>query len=527
MSDAAILASARSSGLAGESGRGLPPLALAFMLAVLLPIRFWVGPLMLTSVRLVVLAAIIPLTINLLRGRYGRVLPTDWLFMAHVIWMGISLAMTTPEAAVSQMGSVGAEFYGGYLVGRASIRSPRNLSALVLMVAWSVVLLLPAVVYELKTGHPPVIDILRSLPLVSSDEIVSIDRRMNLERVQAVFSHPIHWGLYCSSVIALLFVGLKGAISDTKRYALVTVVIFGTFSSLSSGAILPIVLQLGLIAWAVAFRSVPARWRILAGLFAVAWVVVDILSNRSPLMVFLSRATFSSHNAYWRAQIFEWGMKNIFGSPEDAIPAARLFGIGFADWVRPHYMFSGSMDNFWLVVGVRHGIPGFLTLGAGFIWLIWSVSRRRFEENTPVWRLRRAWVIAFFSLTLTLCTVHIWTAVYAYTFFLLGAGAWFLSAPEDGGAPAAEAEASEGPAARRTAYSRFAGRTGPQRPAPVPAPALVPAAARGAGEIRYARGGPDEVPAPGPAAPPSPARDRTQRFSRGPEPGRPLKPRGA
>ena len=470
--------SAATTALGTSSERGLPLLAVAFLLAVLLPVRFWAGPLMLTSVRLVLLAAVIPLTINLLRGRYGRVLPVDWLFMAHLIWMGVSLAMTTPDAMITQMGSVGVEFFGGYLVGRATIRNRRQFTGLVLFVSSAVLLLVPAVLLELRSGHPPVIDFLWRLPGVASDGIVSIDRRMNLERVQAVFSHPIHWGLFCSSMIALLFVGLQGTIPPTRRYLLLGAVIFGTFSSLSSGAILPIVLQIGLIGWAIAFRSVRARWRILTALFAVAWVVVDILSNRSPLMVFLSRATFSAHNAYWRAQIFDWGWKNIFGSAVDGIPSARLFGIGFADWVRPHYMYSGSMDNFWLVVGVRHGVPGFLTLAAGFLWLIWTVARRPFAEDSPLWRLRRAWVIVFFSLSLTLCTVHVWTAVYAYVFFLLGAGAWFLSAQDDGGGEEEMARADEG--RRGAVYSRFAGRASAGPEAPLPGREE---------DIRYARSG--------------------------------------
>ena len=466
-----------------EAERRLPLLAVIFVLAVLLPVRLWAGPLLLTSVRIVLLIVVIPLTINLFRGKYGRILPTDLLFLTHLGWIGVSLYVTSPELVVGQMGSVGVEFWGGYLVGRATVRNKRQFRALILLLATAVVLLLPAVFQELRTGRPPVIDLLHKLPGVTSDEVVTIERRMNLERVQAVFSHPIHWGLFCSSLISLLFVGLKGTIGPTRKYFLTAAALFGTLSSLSSGAILPIVLQVGLIGWAIAFRTVPARWRILAALFAVAWVIVDILSNRSPLMVFLSRATFSAHNAYWRAQIFEWGMMNIFGDAERGIPSARLFGIGFADWVRPHYMFSGSMDNFWLVMGVRYGVPGFLTVAAGYLWLVWSVARHALREGSPTWRLRRAWVIAFFSLSLTLCTVHIWTAAYAYVFFLLGTGAWFLSAPEedrDGGAPVAVAQpdAAAG-ATARAAYSRFAGRAAPE-------PAASPSG-RNAG-IRYARG---------------------------------------
>ena len=133
----------------------------------------------------------------------------------------------------------------------------------------------------------------------------------------------------------------------------------------------------------------------------------------------MSYATFSAHNAYWRSLIFEWGMINLWGSP--------IFGIGLNDWVRPFFMHSSSIDNFWLLNAMQYGIPGFVLLGVGYLPALWWVGRRNFDADQRLFQLRRAWMLTFAGLTLTLCTVHVWTSIYSFVFFLFGAGMWFLT----------------------------------------------------------------------------------------------------
>jgi hypothetical protein len=112
-------------------------------------------------------------------------------------------------------------------------------------------------------------------------------------------------------------------------------------------------------------------------------------------------------------------MINVWGSP--------IFGIGLNEWVRPFFMRSGSIDNFWLVNAVRYGIPGFLFLILGYLPTLWWIGRRNFDADQRLWLLRRAWMFTFAGLTLTLCTVHVWTSIYSFVFFLFGAGMWFLT----------------------------------------------------------------------------------------------------
>jgi len=365
--------------------------------------------------------------------------------------------VNNPDRVVQNVGSTGVEFLGAYLMGRAYIRNQAQFISLCKLLGFLVLCLVPFALYETQTGRPIIVEMIRRLPGLTSENIVTIEARLGLERVQGVFAHPIHFGLFCSVAFSMTYVGLRNVYGRTQRLAISAIVMSTGFLGLSSGAFLAMIMQLFLIIWAAMFQKNASKWWILIGLSMLAYVVVDILSDRTPIRVFFSYATFSPHNAYWRGIIFEWGIKNIFGDPSENIPASPLFGIGLNDWVRPHFMYSGSMDNFWLVMGVRFGVPGVLLLAIGYFYLVLRVAFRNFNSDEGLMNLRRAWVFTFVGLTFILCTVHVWTSIYAFVFFMLGAGAWFLAATPNG--EGTEADALPADTTRRMVYSRFPTRT--------------------------------------------------------------------
>ena len=396
----------------------LPGVVWLFLLVVLVPVTVNAGGLSLTSLRILMLVLLVPLTVRLLRGAYGPLIATDWLLFAHAGWLTLALAVNNPDRVIQQAPSVSVEFLGSYLLARATIRSPEAFIALVRCLAWVVALTIPLALIETRTGVPVLPQLIARLPVLASVEDIPALPRMGLNRVQVVFPHPIHYGLFCSVVFSLVFVGLKGRVRATRRAAVTLMVGAAGFLSLSSGALLAIALQCGLIVWAAMFRGIHWRWRLLVGMFALAWVVIDLLSNRTPMQVFMSYATFSPHNAWIRAIIFEWGMMNVRDNP--------VFGLGLRDWVRPDYLHHPSVDNFWLLQAMRYGLPGFALLAAGWLALLVGVMRRPFDGDSEAGRLRRAWVFTFIGLTLTLATVAIWSTIYGLIFFMLGTGAWLL-----------------------------------------------------------------------------------------------------
>lgn len=396
----------------------LPVVIWLYLLTIAAPVGFSVGPLSLSGMRVLLILTFFPLIFMLLSKRAGPLIPTDILFALHILWATLAIAVNNPSRVVENMGSTGIEFAGGYLLGRVMIRTPEQFMALCRALFLLIALLLPFALIEVRTGKSIPLEFIRSLPGLETFSDVNAPKRLGLERPQSVFAHPIHYGVFSSLMFSMAFIGFRETFSTLTRFVVSGLIALSVFLSLSSGALLSLILQLGLISWAFVFRGTPRRWHLLVALIAVLYVVIDLLSNRTPVDVFMTYATFSAQTAFWRRTIFEWGMINVWANP--------IFGLGLNNWVRPSWMNSGSMDNFWLVMTVRYGIPGFLLLAIGYLDLIRRIARRDLAADPAVARLRLACVITFLGLTFSLSTVHIWTAVYSFTFFLVGAVVWLV-----------------------------------------------------------------------------------------------------
>jgi hypothetical protein len=114
----------------------------------------------------------------------------------------------------------------------------------------------------------------------------------------------------------------------------------------------------------------------------------------------------------------------------------------------------------------------FVTIGYGYVIL--RVVFRDFTADTQLANLRRAWVFTFIGLTFTLCTVHIWTAIYSFVFFMFGAGIWLVTAQpgdQDPDTPVKDDQEDSTPVGRR--FSRFPAtpRAGNRAAPPIPRPA--------------------------------------------------------
>lgn len=376
-----------------------------YLACILLPIRFMLGPLQMTSLRLFTLIFLPVLLWKL--ARQARI-PTDLILLAFVGWTYVAMQVNTPAQAVEHAGITLLELYGGYAIARIYITNAAQFSRLIRAITILILLCLPTAIFETLTGTPILIQAIASLPGINSVDILTIAPRLGLERVQALFAHPIHFGLFSTTMLSLLLIGLRAQMALGWRILGCAFLLLATFLSLSSGAYLSALIQLFLIAWAQGLHRVRHKWLLLLLGCVFAYLFIDLVSNRTPIRVFFSYATFSAHNAYWRGIIFEWGMINIRDNP--------IFGIGLNDWVRPHFMHSGSMDNFWLAIAVRYGLPGFTLLLAAWVWGLYTVTR---SAPHP---LKSAWLYCMIGLSFALCTVHIWTAIYSFVFFLFGAG---------------------------------------------------------------------------------------------------------
>ncbi|MCB2115493.1 MAG: O-antigen ligase family protein [Rhodobacteraceae bacterium] len=424
----------------------LATVCVVYLYSLFLPAMINLGSVALSGPRIVLLIMFVPMLADLFSGRLGKIYPVDWLLFAFIGWATISTAKNNPEIVIQSIGSTSIEFIGGYLMGRVYVRTPEAFAAMIRVGFIMILITLPFGLVEMKTGVAFWPKVFRGLPLFMAWEDVANPTRGGLERAQVFFSHPIHQGLFCSMFFSLVFVGLRGAASLVKRIIMTAAVVVGTVMALSSAPLLSTMLQIGLISWAFIFRKHPGRWWYLLGLFALMYVTIDMLSNRTPSKVLMTYATFSPQTAYYRAIINEWAIYNIWQNP--------FLGLGFRDWVRPDYMLRGSVDNFWLLTAMRYGIPALLILGIAYADAVFRVGLAKTTAGTRADNMRLAWTITFAGLSFVLYTVHVWTSIYSFTFFLLGAGLWIPgwvrdqaavnTAPESQAAPQPDLDAPRG-----------------------------------------------------------------------------------
>lgn len=421
-----------------------------FIIALISPIYFNIGTLRLNLHRVILLIAFVPLFFQLVSGKAGGVRAADVFFFLYSAWIGVALFVVHGTIQIPFIGITIVEILGGYMLGRVYIRSPADYRLFFKYFAWALLFLLPFVLFEQMTRRPLLNEILGS----AFEVIRYTDRpqRNGMNRVQGSFEHPILFGLFCALAVTNFWYLFRDNLA--KRLSLTGLAIFMTLMSMSSAPLLSVITQLGMIVWE---KISKANWKLLGVLSVIGYVVIDLLSNRTPVQVLISYATLNPATAANRLHIWTWGTQNVAANP--------IFGIGLNDWFRAPWMVSGSVDNFWLLTAMRYGLPAVIFLIIAVLANLSGIMRRKGlseDERT----CRTAYFVASIGLFLTLGTVHVWGSTAVLVSFFIGAGAWMATA---GHAPGAEADGdapeTRGPA-RRAPRERDADRS---KPASAPA----------------------------------------------------------
>lgn len=389
-----------------------------FIFSLALPIFFYVGPTRMSPYRLVLVVMFIPCLVTWLSGSLGRIRLADILMLLTALWGGmILLWMHGTDKGLQSGGIFVIETFGAFLIGRRYIRDFFAFQKMVKVLVLVVIGLLPFAIYENVMGYPILITILGKVFLVY--DVVDHELRLGLRRAQGPFEHFILFGVVSSSAFGLAFYvfGLGARFRGTLAAGLVAMTVI---SSLSSGAILSVAIQLMLIAWDKITTRMARRWAILISILVSGFLVVNFISNRTTFEVFITYLTFNADTSYMRILIWRYGSESVMLSP--------IFGHGLNDWERPGWM-GGSIDNFWLVNAVRYGIPGFLLSASSFLAVCIGLGRLK---NLPfeVAQCRMGLVVTICGLAISLCTVHVWDAPYVLIIFLLGSGMWMFDAPK-------------------------------------------------------------------------------------------------
>jgi hypothetical protein len=400
---------------------GAPLVITLFFLGMMLPtsVSVSVGGLRLSVYWVVLLVALVPMLAALITGKKGRFNGFDALAIGHALWAMLALQNWGGLGQGTQSGGIYVvEFLGSYLVGRIYVRSVEDFRAVARLFVGATCLTVLFTLPEALTGVHILYDSITKV--FGGPPAPYIEPRMGLTRAFGPFDHPILYGVFSASAFSMAyFVIAERRLTNFRGMAQVATVCVAAFLSASGGPYTGLIMQVFVAAWQRVFAKVEGRWKMLFGLFGTVYVLVDLLSTRTPFHVFVTYLTFSAVSGYNRILIFQFGTAEVMRHP--------LFGIGLGDWIRPVYM-SDSMDNFWLVVAVRYGLPALGMLVALMAGLMWTAAHRR--DLPQSWRnARHAWAFTLFGISVAAATVHLWNALFVLFVFLIGSGVWLTDAP--------------------------------------------------------------------------------------------------
>ncbi len=452
-----------------------PVLIVLLMLALTQPYYILVSSLVIGPYRLLLLIMAIPLLVNWVQGKYGPILLTDILLLIYTFWIAVSMAVNGQGGIPTYFGTQFLDIFVAYVLGRAAVRTREDFFFFAKAFLILLLVLLPFAILESVMGKMIIQDAFRGLPNLSVHRPTTLNYspRMGLMRAMTALDHPIIYGLLCSIGVSLALVGLKHSPRDgtlPRRLGLLTGSLGGTFFSLSSGAFVSAMIQLGLMVWDRVLGTVRGRWYLLGGLVIAFYLFVAAVAARPPLLVLGRMVSFNGATAWNRYMIWQFGSEEVMRHP--------VFGMGlFTDWTRAHWM-PLSVDNYWLLVAMRFGLVGTALLCGMWLLLVWRLARRDFSHDPALAEIRKAYLFVFMGLFLALGTVAVWQASAAMLYVLAGSSVWLIHAsgsPRDPGtaadAPRTPAPATQTAGARARRFTRAAAPARPAGPAKAGSPA--------------------------------------------------------
>lgn len=373
----------------------------------------------------VVLLVLLPLALWRLAASRGlRLRGFDLALIAFNLWTLAVFAYHSGGDGVVFGGSLAVESLGAYLVARVFVRDIGAMRATLRIMLYAIGAAALLALPETLLGQTFTHDAMKAL--TGYVHPTGIESRAGLTRAYGPFDHPIHYGTFCAALLACIWFSERRTGSALGKGATIG---GATFLGLSSAPLLCLGVQAGLIVWERLTRGLHNRLLITVACLAGLFLGISLVASRSPFTIIATGFTFDAWTGFYRTQIWSNGLASV--------AANWATGIGLADWERPSWMVSSTIDAFWLVIMVRMGLPALLLLAAAILVLARAVMRKGSRaKDRDVRRLATGWLISLTALVLIGCTVHFWNVLHAFFFFFVGLGGW-LADPRKMKRPAA------------------------------------------------------------------------------------------
>lgn len=392
------------------SGRIYIAAALGYLLLLPPQLTAAIGSSQIAPYRFLLIPAALYVAACYLRGRV-RFNAIDGLVLVATFWIGASLLVTTElteafTAIVAQTTDIALS----YFFARVIFRSENDIRAFLVLMVPGFALIALAIGLEAAVGKFIVQDFFSELTGRGVD--LETKYRLGFMRAAGPFPHPILAGMFFATLLPLY---LMSGIRNWPKWFGVALS-FGAFFSFSSAAFLGFFANAGLITYDwICERLENVTWRLFLFLLGTAVLALELGTSSGTFGLLARYAALDWTTAFYRSLIWEYGSASVAANP--------WFGIGYADYVRPDWMPTRSVDNYWLGLAMQFGIVPPVLVALATALAVFQVAKSALSGALADRRFRRGISIAIAVFALGLISVSIWLSAQVWYYMLVGMAA--------------------------------------------------------------------------------------------------------
>lgn len=387
----------------------LMPAGLIYSLLVPAGLTFSIGTLLFYVSRAYLVVMLPFIIAQCLRVRL-RVGVADYLMFATCGWMVVSFVANRGIADGLESGGRDVlDLLGTWFLARSCIRSEEDITRLLKLILPGMVLIGAALFIESVTGS---FRIMNAFPLKKLVGSSAYEFRLGLLRAFGPFSHAILAGLFMTSFVTLYGMGVR---QQTPRWIGMAASLLGFFT-LSTSAIANILLHGAFFGYRMMVRVAGYRadWRPLAVAVIGLLFLLQTLTGAGAIGTIINYAALDKSTGYFRLSIWEFGSASVASRP--------LFGHGYDAYERPAWMLTDSIDNHWLFIAIRYGMPGVILYLALVLFILVRLGSISMKLPGDKGNMYSALLIVISSATVLGLTVAFVNEFHIWFIFMLATG---------------------------------------------------------------------------------------------------------
>ncbi|MFO3797133.1 MAG: hypothetical protein ACK8QZ_07590, partial [Anaerolineales bacterium] len=149
--------------------------------------------------------------------------------------------------------------------------------------------------------------------------------------------------------------------------------------------------------------------------FGAVFALLEVFTEKGAVRAIIRNFTLDSRSAYYRLLIWDYGTISVANNP--------IFGIGDAPMPRASWMIAETIDNHWLLLAVKYGLPTAVATFIAVIGIVWACGRNNKSLNDFDRNASNGVIFALASAAMIGWTVAFWANYQAWFMLLLGTAA--------------------------------------------------------------------------------------------------------